>query len=61
MIGQLVPMQAGHITLSTADGPFAEVDADQTGSFRLPRPPSGPVRMVCRTETAQLATEWTRL
>lgn len=61
VIGQLVPMQAGHITLSTADGTFAEVDADHTGSFRLPRPPSGPVRMVCRTETAQLATEWTRL
>ena len=61
VIGQLIPMQSGHITLSTADGTFAEADADDTGSFRLPRPESGPVRMVCRTATEQLATEWTRL
>jgi hypothetical protein len=61
VMGQLIPMQSGHITLSTAEGTFAETDADGTGSFRLPRPVSGPVRMVCQTDSAQLATEWTRL
>lgn len=61
VMGQLIPMQTGHIELSTADGLFDETDADHTGSFRLRRPESGPVRLVCRTVTAELATEWTRL
>lgn len=61
VIGQLIPMQAGHIRLSTAEGTFAETAADETGSFRLPRPDSGPVRLVCVTDSGELATEWTRL
>ncbi|MET3805392.1 hypothetical protein ABIB25_002393 [Nakamurella sp. UYEF19] len=61
VMGQLIPMQTGHIELSTPDGLFAETDTDHTGCFRLRRPESGPVRMVCRTDSAELATEWTRL
>ena len=61
VMGQLIPMQPAHVTLTTADGTFSEADADETGTFRLPRPAAGVVRLVCRTSNTQLATEWTSL
>ena len=61
LMGQLIPMQPGRLSLQTPGGTFAETAADETGSFRLPRPAAGPVRLLCRTGSADLATEWTRL
>ena len=61
VMGQIIPMQAARLTLTTPDGVFAETSVDETGSFRLPRPPVGPVRLVCRTASGELATEWTRV
>ena len=61
VMGQLIPMQPAHVMLSTVDGTYAETDADATGTFRLPRPAGGTIRLLCRTAGAQLVTEWTSL
>jgi hypothetical protein len=58
LTGQLIPPQPGHVTLSTAVGPFADGAADEAGCFLLARPPAGPVRLRCETSQASLITEW---
>ena len=61
VMGQLVPPGPGRVTLAGPLAVLAEADADALGCFRLPRPESGPVRLVCRTDDAAVTTGWLRL
>ena len=58
IVGQLTPPQPGHVTLVTAEGPQATVEADEVGCFTFPPPPSGPVRLDCRMGADRFMTEW---
>ena len=59
VMGQLVPPQRAQVSLVTAHGVLAEVEADELGCFRLPLPERGPIRLVCRSAGATAAaTEW---
>ena len=48
IVGQLSPPQPGHVTLVTAEGPQATVEADEVGCFTFPPPPSGSLRLDCQ-------------
>jgi hypothetical protein len=61
IIGQLVPAQPGRVELVTARGMRAEVVADALGCFRFPLPGGGPVRFLCTSDGATVATEWVTL
>ncbi len=58
IMGQLIPPQPAQVTLTTAEGKFAETDADETGCFQIPRPTGGSVRVQCATATTSLVTDW---
>lgn len=58
VVGQLIPPQPGRIALVDAGGTVAETTADEVGCFVLPRPGTGPVRLVCRWDGAGISTPW---
>lgn len=72
LVGQLVPLAAdgldtpapvvrGAVQLLTADGQYAAVETDDTGSFLVMRPEHGPVRLLCRAGDVQGRTDWLTL
>ncbi|MGQ0775999.1 MAG: hypothetical protein ACT4NY_16520, partial [Pseudonocardiales bacterium] len=61
LIGRVVPPGRADISLLTSHGAAGETTADDMGSFVLPTAPSGPVRLLCRTATTRLVTDWIRL
>ena len=58
IVGQLTPPQPGQVTLVTAGGPQATVQADDVGCFTFPPPAPGPVRLDCRLGADHFVTEW---
>jgi hypothetical protein len=58
IVGQLTPPQPGQVTLVTAEGPQATVEADDVGCFIFAPPAPGPVRLACRLGAGHFATEW---
>ncbi|WP_309134535.1 hypothetical protein [Cellulomonas sp.] len=56
--GQLVPAQAGRVTVRRPDGDVAVVDTDEVGWFHLDARPHGPVRLVCESTRGTCVTEW---
>lgn len=61
LIGRIVPPGRADISLLTSHGAVGETTADDMGSFMLSSAPSEPVRLLCRTATARLVTDWIRL
>ena len=61
LLGRVVPPGRADISLLNVDGPVSETTADDMGSFTLTTAPSGPVRLLCRTATTRLITDWVRL
>jgi len=61
LLGRVVPPGRADISLLNVDGPVSETTADDMGSFVLTTAPSGPVRLLCRTATTHLITDWVRL
>jgi hypothetical protein len=61
LVGRVVPPGRADISLLSVDGPVSETTADDMGSFALTIAPSGPVRLLCRTATTRLITDWVRL
>ena len=61
LVGRVVPPGRADISLLSVDGPVSETTADDMGSFALATAPSGPVRLLCRTATTRLITDWVRL
>lgn len=59
--GRVVPPGRADISLLTVSGTVGETTADDMGSFTFAAPPSGPVRLLCRTATTRLVTDWVRL
>ena len=58
IVGQLTPPRPGQVTLVTAQGPQATVQADEVGCFIFPPPAPGPVRLDCRLGADHFVTEW---
>jgi hypothetical protein len=56
--GQLIPPQAGRVTLLTSAGRHATTTADVVGCFAFLSLPRGPVRLECLTEAGKFKTEW---
>jgi hypothetical protein len=56
--GQLVPAGEGTVRVTTADGVFATVTADEIGYFTADRPARGPIRLECETADGRVVTEW---
>ena len=61
ILGQLIPARPGRVALVTARGARLEVEADDMGCFRCPLPDGGPVRFLCTSDGATVATEWVTL
>lgn len=61
LTGRVVPPGRADLSLMTATGPAGETTADDMGCFSLAAPPSGPVRLLCRTPTTRLVTDWIQL
>jgi hypothetical protein len=61
LAGQLVPPTAGSVALWGPEGELAAVTADDLGCFEFERPPSGLVRLRCRTSSGVLLTDWFRI
>jgi hypothetical protein len=57
IVGQLTPPRPGQVTLVTADGPQATIQADDVGCFTFPAM-SGPLRLECRVGADRFVTEW---
>jgi hypothetical protein len=49
LLGQIIPPQAGVITVPPRDGAETEYPADEIGCFSIRPVPSGPFRLRCRT------------
>lgn len=49
LLGQIIPAQAGAITVQPRDGAEAEFPADEIGCFSIRPIPAGPFRLRCRT------------
>jgi hypothetical protein len=49
LLGQVIPAQAGVITVQPRDGAQAQYAADEIGCFSIRPMPSGPFRLHCRT------------
>ncbi|MET0694979.1 MAG: hypothetical protein ABWX96_21995 [Propionibacteriaceae bacterium] len=60
LVGQLLPPVSGHVSLLNAEGTAVETETDQLGCFVLPLP-TGPFRLLCRTEESTFTTEWVSL
>ena len=58
ILGQVIPPQVASVSLVTSDGEFAACETDDLGGLLLPRPPSGHVRLACRTAASSLLTDW---
>jgi hypothetical protein len=61
MTGRIMPPGRADISLITASGTVGATTTDDMGCFVLADPPSGPVRLLCRTTTMRLVTDWVRL
>jgi hypothetical protein len=48
LLGQIIPAQAGVITVQPRDGAEAELPADEIGCFSIRPVPVGPFRLRCR-------------
>ncbi|MGH4015199.1 MAG: hypothetical protein ACRDSL_15010 [Pseudonocardiaceae bacterium] len=59
--GRVVPPGRADVSLLTLGGPAGETTADDMGSFVLTAAPPGPVRLLCKTATTNLVTDWVRL
>ena len=60
LVGQLVPPTAGEVVLLGIAGELGRTHADELGSFTLPAPTRGPIRLLCDTSSGRLVTEWLR-
>jgi hypothetical protein len=49
LLGQVIPAQAGVITVQPRDGAQTQYPADEIGCFSIRPMPSGPFRLHCRT------------
>ena len=58
IIGQVLPQQSANVTLATRQATVASTDSDEWGSFLLPRPAGGAVRLIWQTGSEKLATDW---
>ena len=61
LAGQVVPPAPGDVTLWGPDGELAAATADELGCFDFEHPPSGLVRLRCRTPSGALLTDWFRI
>ena len=62
LLGQVIPAQAGVITVQSRAGAEAEFAADEIGCFSIRPVPSGPFRLHCRTSAGLDAlTGWITL
>ncbi len=61
LMGLVVPPGRADISLVTTHGMADETTADDMGWFAFTAPRSGPVRLLCRTATTRLVTDWVRL
>lgn len=61
LLGRVVPPGRADISLLALSGTVSETTADDMGSFVLTAAPPGPVRLLCRTTTTRLITDWVRL
>jgi hypothetical protein len=60
LVGQLLPPNAGQVSLVSAAGGAVEAVTDDVGCFVLPLP-EGPFRLVCRTRETTFSTDWVHL
>lgn len=61
LVGQLLPPVAGEVVVLTAAGEVGRTLVDESGSFTLPSPPSGPIKLRCETSAGVLVTGWVRV
>jgi len=61
VIGQILPPGAGELILLTPDAELARTEAEELGCFSFECTAAGPVRLRCRTSSAELVTDWFRL
>jgi hypothetical protein len=61
IIGQVIPQQSAHVTLATRAATVSSTETDEWGSFTLPRPGTGSVRLVWETGAEKLVTDWFNL
>lgn len=58
IVGQIYPIQIGHLNLMTPGGADFELTSDEVGCFTFPRPAEGPFRLRCTTADAGVVTDW---
>ena len=58
IVGQVIPQQAAHVTLATRQAALGSAETDEWGSFMMPRPPVGSVRLIWSTASEKLVTDW---
>ncbi len=62
LLGQIIPAQAGMITVQPQEGVAAEFPADEIGCFSIRPIPAGPFRLRCRAATGiDAQTGWITL
>ena len=62
LLGQIIPAQAGVITVQPRDGAEVEFPADEIGCFSVRPIPAGPFRLYCRADAgADAQTGWITL
>jgi hypothetical protein len=62
LLGQIIPAQAGVITVQPRNGAEAEFPADEIGCFSISPLPAGPFRLHCRAAAGTDAqTGWITL
>jgi hypothetical protein len=60
LVGQLVPVGPGQVSLLRPGGEVDRTVADELGRFRFDRPVTGPARLRCATASGVVVTEWVR-
>ncbi|HEY5880864.1 MAG TPA: hypothetical protein VIU11_18270 [Nakamurella sp.] len=58
IVGQIYPIQGGHLTLMTQGGTDVELESDEVGCFTFARPSVAPFRLRCTTADAGVITDW---
>jgi len=58
IVGQVIPQQVAHVTLTTRQAALGSTDTDEWGSFMMPRPAVGSVRLIWSTASEKLVTDW---